>query len=84
MIKVKLVGHIKRAVGKEEVNLEFDKIDSLSLIRILRDMCGNIDVGFNEYNTLIIIDGRQSFIPADRKELVSGQSLTIIPFSHGG
>lgn len=84
MIKVRLLGHIRSSVGKEEVEIDRDEIDSAELVELIRSMSKEKNPGFNIYNTLVLVDGGEAFLPAGGRKIKAGGSVVLIPFSHGG
>ncbi len=84
MIKIKALGHIKNSLGKEELSLEIDRVDSSELIDILRKMAREDNPGFNRYNTIMLVNDGEAFIPAQQREIKSGDYVVLVPFSHGG
>jgi molybdopterin converting factor small subunit len=84
MIRVKLLGHIKTSLGKEEIVIEKEKIDTVELIEFLRVCSGETNPGFNQYNTLVVVEGGEAFPSSSKREINSGQSIVLVPFSHGG
>jgi molybdopterin converting factor small subunit len=85
LIKVRLLGHIKTSVGTQEVSIPDSQIEVGALVERLRSMSKEKDPGFNEYNTLAMIEDGEAFVPASRSKTVTdGQSVVLIPFSHGG
>ena len=83
MITVKLVGHIRTEVGIDELGLEDEELDPPALINRLRSMCK--EPGFNEFNTLLMVEDSEAFVPAgSSKKLKGGDRVVVIPFSHGG
>ena len=85
MITVRCVGHIATAVGKKELVLERDGVDSAQLVDELRALTGRPDPGFTRYNTLVMVEDGEAFVPASGgRRLKSGDRVVLIPFSHGG
>jgi molybdopterin converting factor small subunit len=83
LIRVRLVGHIRTEVGTDEVGLEDEELDSVALVGRLRSMCK--EPGFNEFNTLLMVEDSETFVPASStKRLKNGDRVVLIPFSHGG
>ncbi len=86
MIKVRCAGHIRSSLGTEELNLEDSEISSSDLLDRLRVM-GKSDprLGFNKYNTLLIVNGGEAYTAAaDDRLLHDGDTVLLLPFSHGG
>lgn len=86
MIKVRCVGHIRTSLGTEELNLDIAEISSSKLIDRLREM-GRSDprLGFTKYNTLLIVnEGEVYTAAADDRPLRDGDTVLLLPFSHGG
>jgi molybdopterin converting factor small subunit len=40
--------------------------------------------GFNRYNTIMLVNDGEAFIPAQQREIKSGDYVVLVPFSHGG
>ena len=86
MIKVRCVGHIRTSLGTEELNLNIAEISSSELLDRLRGM-GKSDprLGFTKYNTLLIVnEGEVYTAAADDRLLRDGDTVLLLPFSHGG
>ncbi len=84
MIRVKCVGHIGTSVGASELELPYEAIEAGELLDVLRARC-NGDPGFTKYNTLVMVDDGDAFVPASQgRTVVAGQKVVLIPFSHGG
>ena len=86
MIRVMAVGHIRRSLGAEVVELEEREISAVDLVEKLRGMARkDANLGFTKFNTLIVVNGMQAFTAAaeDRK-LKDGDEVVLLPFSHGG
>ena len=85
MIRVRLLGHIKTAVGAEVVDLERQSIGPADLVEEIRGMSKATDPGFTKHNVLLMIENGEAFVPArDGREIPDGANLVLIPFSHGG
>lgn len=86
MIKVRCAGHIRSSIGTEELNLDVAEISSSELLERLRVM-GKSDprLGFTKYNTLLIVNGGEVYTAAaDDRLLRDGDTVLLLPFSHGG
>jgi len=86
MIRVKCVGHIGTAMGKEELELNVEEVQVDDLIDRLRKLSKEQHrVGFNRFNTLVMVEDGEAFVAATRSRLIkNGESVVLIPFSHGG
>ena len=85
MISIKCIGHIATSVGAKEVELPDESIDAEEIIVRLRAMSMEADPGFTKYNTLVMIEDGEAFVPAAGSRMVNrGQKVLLIPFSHGG
>ena len=85
MIHVRCYGHIGTSVGSGELTLEVTEIDSADLVDRVRGMSAAPDPGFNRYNTLVMIEDGDAFVPAGlRRTVKDGERVALIPFSHGG
>jgi molybdopterin converting factor small subunit len=86
VIRVRCVGHIRTSLGSEELNLNIAEISSSDLLDRLREM-GKSDprLGFTKYNTLMIVNqGEVYTAAADDRLLRDGDTVLLLPFSHGG
>ncbi len=85
MIRVRCLGHIGTAVGSREVELNCSSADASEIVERVRSMAGGRDLGFNKYNTLVMVEDGEAFVPAGSgRRLTSGERVVLIPFSHGG
>jgi molybdopterin converting factor small subunit len=83
LIRIHFVGHIRTEVGAEEITVEDDELDSIALIHRLRAMSN--EPGFDEFNTLVMVEDSEAFVPAKSgRKLKHGDNVVLIPFSHGG
>jgi len=84
MIHVRCMGHIGTALGSKELEVESDGMLASELVEHLRARC-RTDPGFNVYNTLVLVEDSDAFVPALQKRHVGpGDNVVLIPFSHGG
>jgi molybdopterin converting factor small subunit len=82
---VKCLGHIGTSVGAREVELEAEEVQAVEIVERMRSASGKNDPGFNKYNTLVMVEDGEAFVPASVDRLVKrGQKVVLIPFSHGG
>jgi molybdopterin converting factor small subunit len=85
MIKVKCLGYIGTSVGAKEVQLTDEALDAEEIVARLRALSTEAEPGFTKYNTLVMVEDGEAFVPASVKRVVkSGQKVILIPFSHGG
>ena len=85
MIHVRCLGHIGTSVGSGELTLDGSEIDSADLVDRVRKMSAIPNPGFNRYNTLVMIEDGDAFVPAGVRRIVKdGDRVALIPFSHGG
>ncbi len=85
-IRVTCVGHIRTSLGRETVEVPGDRIKASDLVERLREM-GRSDpnLGFNRYNTLLIVNGSVAFTAAASDRILEdGDEVLLLPFSHGG
>ena len=72
-------------MGTRDVELHEDAIDAAEIIERLRALSPEADPGFTRYNTLVLVEDGEAFVPAEARRLVkSGERVVLIPFSHGG
>jgi molybdopterin converting factor small subunit len=85
LITVRCLGHIGTSVGAKEVQLADEALDAEEIVARLRALSTEADPGFTKYNTLVMVEDGEAFVPASVKRVVkSGQKVVLIPFSHGG
>ena len=82
---MKCLGHIGTSVGAKEVELDVEEVQAAEIVERMRAASDRDDPGFNKYNTLVMVEDGEAFVPASVDRVVkSGQSVVLIPFSHGG
>ncbi len=85
MIRVRCLGHIGTSVGAGEVELDATALPASEVVDRLREKAGGRDPGFNRYNTLVMVEEGEAFVPAGSdREVRNGERVVLIPFSHGG
>jgi molybdopterin converting factor small subunit len=87
MIHLKFLGHIRTSMGSEEVDLPRDGISVDDLFSLLlSEKPAQLDHGFTKYNTLVVINGEEALSAAAQNDrrLYDGDSVLLVPFSHGG
>ncbi|MDG6988836.1 MAG: hypothetical protein JRN21_05860 [Nitrososphaerota archaeon] len=85
MIRVKCMGHIASAVGAEEVSLAEGGIEASEVVEKVRALAALRDPGFTRYNTLVVVEDGEAFVPAGRAVLIpDGARVALVPYSHGG
>jgi molybdopterin converting factor small subunit len=87
MIHVKFLGHIKTSMGSSEADIERDGISVEELFAILlNDRPARVDHGFTKYNTLVVINDQEAASASAQsgRRLRDGDSVLLVPFSHGG
>lgn len=85
MIRVRCLGHIGTSIGAGVVELEGSDMRASEIVERLRSMARGGDPGFDKYNTLVMVEEGEAFVPAgsDRR-VASGERVVLVPFSHGG
>lgn len=85
MILVRCLGHIGTSVGRKELTLAASDLDASEVVDMVRLASGKQEPGFTKYNTLVMVEDGEAFVPAGAKKTVSdGSRVVLIPFSHGG
>ena len=85
MIWVRCLGHIGTAVGATDVTLQDTELDASDLVDRVRAMTGLREPGFSIYNTLVMVEDGEAFVPAGRGvRITDGAKVALLPFSHGG
>ena len=74
------------SLGTDYVELDLDQIQVGELIESLQRLSrGPGRVGFNRFNTLAMVEDGEAFAAASKDFVVkSGDTVVLIPFSHGG
>ncbi len=85
MIVVRCYGHIETSVGSKEVTIDEPSLDASEVIERVRKLSREPEPGFNRYNTLVMVEDGEAFVPAGTTRRVrGGEKVALIPFSHGG
>ena len=62
-----------------------EALEAEEVVARVRALSPGADPGFTEYNTLVMVEDGEAFVPASMKRIVkNGQKVVLIPFSHGG
>ncbi len=87
MIHLRFLGHIRTSMGSEEADIPGDgmSVDELFSV-LLSNKPAEIYHGFTKYNTLLVINDEEALSAAaqDDRRLSDGDSVLLVPFSHGG
>lgn len=84
MIRVECLGHIATEVGAKVIELDVSQVQAATIVDELRNKA-TVNPGFSRYNTLVMVDDGEAFVPAASDRVVrDGQRVVLIPFSHGG
>jgi molybdopterin converting factor small subunit len=85
LITVRCFGHIATSLGSEEVELDGADLDASEIVERVRSLSREKDPGFTKYNTLVMVEDGEAFVPAGTKRVIGGNKrVVLIPFSHGG
>ena len=87
MIHLKFLGHIRTSMGSEQFELPRDGISVDDLFSLLlSNKPVQLEHGFSKYNTLVVINDEEALSAAAQKDrrLRDGDSVLLVPFSHGG
>ncbi len=85
MIVVRCFGHIGTSVGAKEVSLDEEELPAPEVVERLRRLSGKEEPGFNRFNTILMLEDGEAFVPASGDRRVkAGDRVVLIPFSHGG
>jgi molybdopterin converting factor small subunit len=87
MIRLKFLGHIKTSMGSEEMELSQESISVGDLFGLLLSRKpAEVDHGFTKYNTLLVVNDEEVFSASAQQDrrLCEGDSVLLVPFSHGG
>ena len=87
MIRLKFLGHIRTSMGSEEIEVARDAITVDDLFALLlSSRPADLDHGFTKYNTLLVINDEEAISASSQKDrrISDGDSVLLVPFSHGG
>jgi molybdopterin converting factor small subunit len=87
MIHLKFLGHIRTSMGSGEFDLPQDGISVDDLFSLLLSKePARLDHGFTKYNTLVVINDEEAISATAQKDrrIRDGDSVLLVPFSHGG
>ena len=87
MIHLKFLGHIRTSMGAEGIEIPRDGISVDDLFALLlSSKPAELDHGFTKYNTLVVVNDDEVFSASAQKDrrLSDGDSVLLVPFSHGG
>ena len=87
MIHLKFLGHIKTSMGTEELEVSRGSISVSELFSLLLSSEAPVlDHGFSKYNTLLVVNDKEVFSASAQQDrlLSDGDSVLLVPFSHGG
>ena len=87
MIHLKFLGHIRTSMGSEEMDVPRDGITLDDLFALLlAERPTELDHGFTKYNTLVVINDEEALSASAQKDrrISDGDSVLLVPFSHGG
>lgn len=87
MIHLRFLGHIRTSMGAEEMDIPREGMSVGDLFGVLlADTPVRLDHGFTKYNTLVVINDQEAFSASahEDRRLKDGDSVLLVPFSHGG
>jgi molybdopterin converting factor small subunit len=87
MIHLKFLGHIKTSMGSEEMEVLGETISVGDLFGLLlSSKPAELEHGFTKYNTLLVVNDEEVFSASAQQDrrLSDGDSVLLVPFSHGG
>ena len=87
MIHVKFLGHVRTSMGSEGIDIPRDGITLDDLFALLLEQKPTeFDHGFTKYNTLVVINDEEALSASAQKDrrISDGDSVLLLPFSHGG
>jgi sulfur-carrier protein len=84
MINVRLLGGVKKAVGKPSINIEESNLPISEILMLLRRDVKDPEV-LRPHNILIAVNGVESSSLAGNDTVIeSGDTVTIVTVVHGG
>jgi len=87
VIHLRFFGHIRSSLGSEEMDVQRESmsVDDLFGLLLSGAPAGTAH-GFSKYNTLLVVNDGEVVSPSAQRRMVirDGDSVTLVPFSHGG
>ena len=87
MIHLKFLGHIRTSMGLDEMEVSQESINVGDLFgMLLSSKPTELEHGFTKYNTLLVVNDGEAFSASAQQDrrLRDGDSVLLVPFSHGG
>lgn len=87
MIHIEFLGHIRTSMGVDSLDLPGDEMRVADLFGLLLSKeAAPRRHGFTKYNTLLVVNAEEAFSASAQEErrLHDGDSVLLVPFSHGG
>ena len=87
MIHLKFLGHIRTSMGTEQMEIARESISVEDLFGLLLSgRPAEAAHGFTKYNTLLVVNDEEVFSASAQEDrrLGDGDSVLLVPFSHGG
>jgi len=87
MIHLRFLGHIRTSMGTEQMEVPRESISVDDLFGLLlSSRPAEVGHGFTKYNTLLVLNEDEVFSASAQKDrrLSDGDSVLLVPFSHGG
>jgi molybdopterin converting factor small subunit len=86
MIHLKFMGHIRTSMGSDALDLPRDDISVGELFGLLTGDGPRPGQGFTKHNTLLVVNDGEVFTASaqEGRRLRDGDSVLLVPFSHGG
>ena len=87
MIHLRFLGHIRTSMGAEEMDIPRGNMSVGDLFGLLlAHTTARVSHGFTKYNTLVVINDQEAFSASAQEDrrLEDGDSVLLVPFSHGG
>ncbi|MDG7006325.1 MAG: MoaD/ThiS family protein [Nitrososphaerota archaeon] len=85
MIHVRFLGHIKSSMGADEREVPAMTVGELFSALLSEEPSGPAH-GFTKYNTLVVVNDQEAFSASseEARSLRDGDTVLLVPFSHGG
>jgi len=84
MISVRFHGHIKTTMGTEGVGISKGEMSVAELVDEVRSMAKGDRPGFSRFNTLVVVNDGEVVSASGSRRLRDGDTVLLVPFSHGG
>ena len=85
MIRLSVLGHIRTALGRSELELGVEEMTVDRLLTMISSMPHSEDISIHHESTLVVVNGVEiSALSGGKTVVKSGDEVALIPVVHGG